>query len=506
MANSEAKRAISFLRKLTIPEGRLAGRKMRIAGYQQEFIEGALADGIQYGILSVGRGNGKSAISGGLALAHLVGAMSKQPRRDVVIAARTKEQARIVWGFAQAFADSLPDDIRENLIIRRHPRLEIELRTEDGPHILRAVAADGRNLLGLAPTLVICDEMGHWPQDKGSDLMGALFSALGKRDGRALMISTSASDDAHFFSRLIDDPLPGSFVREYRAPMDLPIDSDEALLASNPGSPDGIGPRVEWLKSEAQRAMKQGGSALANFRLYNLNQRVVAENRDVLIAIDDWLAAETSDLPERAGPCFVGIDLGGSSSMTAAAFYWPETGRLETLGAFPGTPGLADRGRADAVGDRYIEMAERGELVTMGERVVPVGPFMARVANHVLGESVAALMCDRFRQAEFADAYNEAGLRAPVIYRGMGFKDGAADVEGFRRAVMDGKVQTAPSLLMRSALSDAVCLIDPANNAKLAKARSRGRIDAAAAAVLAVAEGQRQFSKPKTPTRIPKWA
>ena len=45
--------------------------------------------------------------------------------------------------------------------------------------------------------------------------------------------------------------------------------------------------------------------------------------------------------------------------------------------------------------------------------------------------------------------------------------------------------------MLRSAFADAVCLKDPANNLKLAKARSNGRIDPAAAAVLAVAEGAR---------------
>jgi phage terminase large subunit-like protein len=57
-------------------------------------------------------------------------------------------------------------------------------------------------------------------------------------------------------------------------------------------------------------------------------------------------------------------------------------------------------------------------------------------------------------------------------------------------------VKTAPSLLLRSAFADAVCLRDPANNLKLAKARSTGRIDAAAATVLAVAEGARMMGRP----------
>ena len=33
---------------------------------------------------------------------------------------------------------------------------------------------------------------------------------------------------------------------------------------------------------------------------------------------------EAQRKPERSGPCFVGYDLGGTVSLTAAAAYWPD--------------------------------------------------------------------------------------------------------------------------------------------------------------------------------------
>jgi phage terminase large subunit-like protein len=79
----------------------------------------------------------------------------------------------------------------------------------------------------------------------------------------------------------------------------------------------------------------------------------------------------------------------------------------------------------------------------------------------------------------------------------MGWKDGSEDVERFRRALFEQRVQTVPSLLLRSAFADAITLVDPAGNHKLAKSRSTGRIDAAAATVIAVAQGIRMNSAPK---------
>jgi len=123
----------------------------------------------------------------------------------------------------------------------------------------------------------------------------------------------------------------------------------------------------------------------------------------------------------------------------------------------------------------------------------------------VQGSAVAAITMDRYKQSELAEALDRGGIRAPMVWRGQGFRDGGEDCERFRRAVFDGKVRSKPSLLLRSAFADAVCLRDPANNLKLAKARSTGRIDAAAAAVLAVAEGARIAGRPKAKARVT-WA
>lgn len=74
--------------------------------------------------------------------------------------------------------------------------------------------------------------------------------------------------------------------------------------------------------------------------------------------------------------------------------------------------------------------------------------------------------------------------------------DGGADVREFRKACIDERVRPRRSLLMRAAMSGARVTTDPAGNAKLAKGgqgrRSRCRDDAAAAAILAVAEGRRR--------------
>lgn len=506
LTGTDAQLATRFLKTLQIPEGPKAGQPLTLAPFQEQFVNGALAAEINVACLSIGRGNAKTALSAGIALGSLMGVWDKQPRREILLAARSRDQAAIAWNFVAGFAQSLPEEERAKLQFRRAPRLEIEYRGEGGPHILRAISADGKTALGSAPTLVLMDERGHWPLDKGDDLEHALLSGLGKRGGKGLLISTSASTDTHTFSQWLDNPQPGVYIQEHRPPPSLPVDDLPSLEIANPGAAFGIGSSLEWLQGQARRANARSGSTLTSFRLYNRNERVSGEARDVLLTADEWLNCEAADLPPRHGECIVGIDLGGSASMSAAAYYWPATGRLEALGTFPCNPGLADRGAADGVSGRYIEMENRGELNTMGDKTVPVALWLKEIMAQVEGENVAALTADRYKQSELAEALDRAGVRVPVVWRGQGFRDSGEDCERFRRAAYDGKVKSRPSLLLRSAFADAVVLRDPANNLKLAKARSTGRIDAVAATVLAVAEGARRMGRPSRNARAATWA
>ena len=218
----------------------------------------------------------------------------------------------------------------------------------------------------------------------------------------------------------------------------------------------------------------------------------------MLIDAGTWEGIEGA--ADRAGAVIWGCDLGTSAAMSAIASYWPESGRLESVASFPHEPPLSERGLRDGVGGLYQRCAERGELVQTGQRAVDLKGLLAEALER-FGRP-ARIVADRWREAELRDALDAAGVPpAALEIRGQGFKDGAEDVRGFRRAVLEGRVTPGPSLLLRYAMGEARVTTDPAGNAKLAKSseggrRARARDDAAAAAILAVAAGTRQGAKP----------
>ena len=259
---------------------------------------------------------------------------------------------------------------------------------------------------------------------------------------------------------------------------------------------------LEAIEREA-RAARKDPSGAASFAALRLNAGTADTEIATLLDANTWegiegAAARPSD---GAGPVW-GLDLGTSAAMSAVAAYWPSTGALECMAAFPWKPGLAERGVRDGVGDLYVQCAARGELVKCGQNAVELAGLL-RIALDRFGPP-SLIAADRWRQAELRDALDTAGIpRCPLEFRGQGFKDGAEDVRLFRRACLEGRVVPAPSLLMRVAMAEARVVMDAAGNSKLAKAtegnrRLRARDDAAAAAILAVASGARQ---PEAPPR-----
>ena len=162
---TDAGRIIDAIGRLMVSHGARAGEPVRLAGFQRQFVEGAFADGVNLACLSVGRGNGKTALAAALGVTHLLGQWDGQAQREIIVAARTRDQAQTAFNFARSF---LAD--RDDVIVRRGASLEIEYNDGNGPHLLKAVASQGKAVLGGAATLAILDERAAWMASRGAEM------------------------------------------------------------------------------------------------------------------------------------------------------------------------------------------------------------------------------------------------------------------------------------------------------------------------------------------------
>ena len=107
-----AEQVLAFLRTLPIVSGILAGSKMELIDFQEQFVRGVYAETkgerlVRLAGLSVARGNGKSALLAGLSLAHLLGPM-KEPHGECYAAALDREQAGVLYRMVRNYIEATP--------------------------------------------------------------------------------------------------------------------------------------------------------------------------------------------------------------------------------------------------------------------------------------------------------------------------------------------------------------------------------------------------------------
>ena len=480
---------LQYLGGLRVTQGRLAGQPLEVLPWQRRFIRGAFADGTQSAALSVGRGNGKTALLSGIACATLDGPLMV-PRGETVIVASSFEQARIAFEHVLAFMGNLNKRRWKVWDTAQQARLEDR---QTGARV-RCIGSDPRRAHGLAPVLTLADEPAQWPGSTGDRMVAALKTAAGKQPhSRFVALGTRPVGTDHWFAKMLAGG--ADYAQCHMADPDLPPFRKRTWRKANPSMV--YMPDLEAAIRTEAKAARVDPMVLASFRALRLNQGTEDIESAYLLDAGTWERVIGDVAPE--GGCAWGIDLGTSAAQSAIAAYWPASGRLDVVAAFPTRPDLAERGLRDGVGRLYQDCANRGELITCGGEATDIGVLLAAALRRFGAPS--AIACDRWREAELRDCLAKAEVpRVTLELRGMGFMDGGEDVREFRRAVAEGKVIPVESLLLASAMSEARCVMDPAGNAKLAKntaggRRGKARDDSAAAAILGVSLGVRRAPK-----------
>ena len=485
---------IEYISSLTVTQGEGAGKTIRLFPWEKRFLRGFAATSGDCA-LTLARGNGKTLICAAIAAATVDGPL-RQPRAETVIVASSFAQGRIAYEHCLAFLRERGHDL-ENRRLWRLQDSQNSATVEDrktGSRV-RCIGSDPARAHGLAPALVLCDEPAQWPDNTSDRMLAALRTSLGKIPGsRLIALGTRPANEAHWFQTMLDGA--ADYAQTHKANEDDPPFQRRTWLKANP-SLAGMPELEKRIRKEAEDA-KRDESMLASFRALRLNLGLADIAQATLLDATVWEAAEGE--ADMDGTFVLGIDLGGSASMSAAAAYWPKTGAFDAIGCFPTIPDLAERGLRDGVGKRYQDMLARGELILAGGRIADVPMLLTEALNRWGNPS--AVVADRWRIPELADALDAVRFpRSRLIERGQGYKDGGEDVRDFRTAVLRGRVTPVRSLLMRSAMGEARVAMDPAGNCKLTKTgngrRTYARDDAAAAGILAVAAGERKARIPE---------
>jgi phage terminase large subunit-like protein len=259
------------------------------------------------------RGGGKTSLQAAYALWHLI----ERPGH-VYCAAASREQARILYEYAQGYARTLdhPNVVDRHLEIRWCPDPS-QPRVFD--RHLRVLAADAPRLHGLTYGLAIVDELHAHPNDQ---VYLALLTALAKQPGAKLIVISSAGQGAdsplgRLRARALAQPSvtrrgyltdargPGLRMLEWSVPEGIDLTA-RVVKRANPAS---------WVRAEDLAAQMEAVPDLA-FRRFHAGQWT--ERASYWLPPGAWQACIGE--PQVGQEIYVGVDVGGQRSATAVAW------------------------------------------------------------------------------------------------------------------------------------------------------------------------------------------
>ena len=442
---------IEFCSGLEVSQGDHEGDLLTVLGWQaavlrvvEEMTAGRpRPPGGEYG-LSLPAGSGKTTLIAAIAAAALVWEPMVRRRADVLVVAGSFSQARICFDTAAEFLSSWTDADPDRWRVLRSEQSALVEDRETGAK-LRAREANARTLHGAAPSLVIADEPSQWMPSQRDQIYSALRSRLGKIPGAALLgIGTLPADSSHWFCRLLERN-----GMTYQADVD-----DDPFLPSTWAQANPSLPHFPALRAVYQREADEAAadpSLLPSFAALRLNLGTADHQQHVLIEAAAWVRCEVDILPAATGGAVWGVDLSGGDALAAISSYWPTTGRLEAMAAFPELPDLAERGKRD--GADYERMHADGDLLVIGRRVVPVAGLIGAALER--WGRPARIVADHHQARELREALEAVQFPlAELALTGMGWRDSPGRVRDFRRAVLAGRVFVQKRLLIRQALAN----------------------------------------------------
>jgi phage terminase large subunit-like protein len=496
---TRVERVIAFLEALPITSGAHAGRQFKVRDWQRDFLEDIYreVDGkrpVRTAVLSVPRKQGKTDVAARLALCHLCGPEA-EPRGEIYSAANDREQAGRTFREMAAIVEQVPW-LAERVTIRRHSKEMEDFGGTGSTYV--ALSSDVGTKHGLSPSFCIYDEYG---QSANRDLYDTLNTAMGARaEPLMVVISTQAASDLAPLSTLIDYGLkvqagdiedPSFHLTFYTAPDDLDPWDPATWALANPALGDFRS--LEDVQRMAAQAQTMPASEAA-FRNLILNQRV--DGVAAFISPSAWKACGGDLEPLQGRPCWAGLDLGGARDLTALTMVFRQDDGTFDAVPIVWVPGdLREREKLDLV--PYPIWHKQGFLRSTGTKTTNPAQIARDIAELAGQYGIRQIAFDRWKIDDLKRELDNIGCEVELVPHGQGFKDFSPAVDLVERVVAEGIIRHANHPVLTMSASSAVVVRDHAGNRKLAKDKSRGRIDALVALAMALTVASRHVDEPE---------
>lgn len=481
-----ASRACVFIEHLRHIKGALAGTRIILEPWQIfilttvfGWVDGEKKRRFRHVYIEVPRGNGKSALSSGVALYAL--AADGEGGAECYTFATTRDQARIVFDTSKAMVSMSPDLAREFGLTKQAHSVTV-MKTGS---VLMPKSAEGSTLDGLNTHIAVIDEL-H--AHKTRELYDVVVTSLGKRRQPLLWVITTAGFDnagiCYEVRTMVTRVLDRTVIDDAQFGIIYTIDPDDdwrteaALKKANPNWGVSVMP-AEVMR--LQRMAMELPSSQNNFKTKHLD--VWCSASAAWMDSDAWAACEDTglDLADFEGcPCWIGLDLAAKNDITAKVRLFPYKDGFAVFAEYY----LPKISIEKATNSQYSGWEIEGRLTATDGAMTDMKVVEEGLREDLSRFDVQAIGFDPWNALSLSTSLANDG--APMVeYRNTveKFSDPMKRVEAM---VQGGKLRHGDDPVMRWMMGNVVAKRDAKDNIFPRKERYENKIDGVVALIMAV--------------------
>lgn len=499
---AEVAKACAFVERCPHVEGRWATREIVLHPSQIFFIANVFgfrkradpeARRFSVALFAVARKNAKTTLAAALLLYALC--EEREPGAQVISAATTGSQARIIFGIAKRMVES-------SYWMRRRYGLAAfanAIVNERAFGSFKPINAKASTQDGLNPSHCSLDEI-H--AHKTPDLLNVLQSAAGARSNPLWLYTTTEGYDSpgpwHEIRTFAQQVLAGAFAADHFFALFYGLD-DEIGREGEPGyrEADSDFDEDRWIKANplideipmlAEEIRKAAIEAkampgrLAEFRIKRLNRRSSAAKG--WIDLLKWQACSARpNLDElRGAPAWGGLDLASTTDLCAFRIVWRKGGRYYTWGRRY-VPEAMVRNRTERGTVPYAAWVESGLIVATPGNVVDYAVIERDVIEAHERFGLKEIAFDRWNATELCSRLLAKGL--PMVEFRQGSKSYHPAMQALERQYVTRNLEHGGDPVLTWCAANLVPRYDPNMNMAPDRVRSADKIDDVVALLMA---------------------
>ena len=490
-SRSHAVRVIDFFETmLTHVKGELAGTPFLLEDWQRAFLGNLFGwltpEGVrryQECLLYVPRKNGKTPMAAGIGLYML--ACDGEQGAEVYNLASDRDQATLVYDHASGMVRNEPE-LADRLRVYKSTRAIVFEATNSS---YKVVPADATGAHGFNTHAAIIDELHTQPN---SELVHAVTTSVAARRQPLVLYLTTADydqesvcNDKHRYACSVRD---GTVEDRRFLPViyEMPRDADWTDMAELEKANPNLGVSVK--RNYIERALQQAkDDPVYENEFKRLHGNMKTEQAVRWIQLDKWDACDgaVADEELKGCPCWLGIDLSSTHDITAVCAVWqlPEEQFATRWWFWVPTDTMERRARDDHA--PYVVWQRDGLIEQTEGAVVDYGRVRDVVVQLGKDHAVQSIAIDPYNATMLATQLSEEDGFEVEFFR-QGYLSMSPACKTMDRIVGARRLRHGGNPVARWMASNVAITMDPAENIKMVKDKSYGRIDGIVALVMAL--------------------